>query len=83
MSEPLLLPNMDVNEDYAVYCCSHCLWRVCVESLFCCALLCVLSSFTIIPLGKRELVALLLWYSECHVSVIILCLFIMVLLVGL
>ena len=31
----------------------------------------------------RELVALLLWYSECHVSVIVLCLILTVPLVGL
>ena len=31
------------------------------------ALLSVLSSFAIIPLGKRGLVALHLWSSECHV----------------
>ena len=32
----------------------------------------VLSSFTITSLGKRELVALLLLCSECHVAVIFL-----------
>ena len=47
------------------------MWGFCVGFLFCCAVLCVLSSFAIIPLRKRELVALLLWYSElpcfcCH-----------------
>ena len=31
----------------------------CVCSVFCCALLCVLSSFAIILMGKRELIALL------------------------
>ena len=36
--------------------------------LFCFAILCVLSSFAIIPLVKRELVAILLMGSECHVS---------------
>ena len=35
------------------------------------AVLCVLSSLTIISLEKRELVALLLLCSECHVAVII------------
>ena len=30
-----------------------------IKSLFCFAVRCVLSSFAIIPLGKRELVALL------------------------
>ena len=44
---------------------------VCVKSLFCFAIVCVLSSFAIIWLGKRELVALLLLCSECHVAVIV------------
>ena len=30
---------------FIVYCCSHCLWRFCVRSLFCYPLLCILSSF--------------------------------------
>ena len=34
-------------------------------SIFCCALLCVLSSFAIILMGKRELVALLCLSSWC------------------
>ena len=51
----------------------------CVRSLFCYAVLCVLSSFVIISLGKRELVALL--YS--HVVVVALCLFLTVPWVGL
>ena len=38
-------------------------------SLFCCALLCVLSSFAIILKGKRELVALLLLSYGCLVTV--------------
>ena len=42
----------------------------CVGFLFCFAVICVLSSFAIISLGKRELTALLLLCSECHVSVI-------------
>ena len=33
--------------------------RICNCSMFCCALLCVHSSFVIILMGKRELVALL------------------------
>ena len=37
-----------------------------VRSMFCFALLCVHSSFAIISLRKRELVALLLLCSECH-----------------
>ena len=43
-----------------------------VRFLFWFAVLCVLSSFVIISLGKRELVALLLLCSEGHVSVIVL-----------
>ena len=46
----------------------------CVRSLFCCAVVCDPSSHAIILLGKRELVALLLLSSECHVTVIVLCL---------
>ena len=49
-----------------------------VGSLFCCAVPCVLSSFEIILLGKRELAAILLWYSECPFSVIVLCFFLTV-----
>ena len=45
------------------------------ESLFCYALLYVLSNFATISLVKRELVALLLLSSRCHVAVIFLCLF--------
>ena len=37
----------------------------------CFALLCVLSSFAINSLGKRELVAFLLLCSECHVAGIV------------
>ena len=33
--------------------------------MFCCALLCVLSSFAIISMWKRELVVLLCLYSWC------------------
>ena len=35
----------------------------CNCSMFCCALLCVHSSFAIISMGKRELVALLCFFS--------------------
>ena len=38
-------------------------------SMFCCALLCVHSSFAIISMEKRELVALLFLSSWCHVIV--------------
>ena len=41
------------------------LWEFCVCSLFCCALLSVLSSFAIILKRKRELVALLKLSSKC------------------
>ena len=40
----------------------------CVCSMFCCTLLCVLSSFAIILMGKRELVALLCLSSRCPVA---------------
>ena len=51
--------------------------------MFCCAVLCVLSSFAIILMGKRELVALLYLSSWCFVTVIVLWLFLMVPWVGL
>ena len=57
----------------------HCFSGFSVRSLFCFAVVCtVFSSFAIISLGMRELVALLLLYSECHVAVIVLLLFLMV-----
>ena len=43
--------------------------------MFCFSALCVFSSFAIIPLGKRELVALFLLCFECHVPDIVLRLF--------
>ena len=43
---------------FIVYCCFRSLLGFCVRSLFCCAGLCVLSSFAMISLGKRVLVAL-------------------------
>ena len=36
------------------YCCSNCLFYFCIWSLFCCAVLSIISSFAIISLGKRE-----------------------------
>ena len=42
----------------------------CNCSVFCFALLCVHSSFAIISMGKRELVALLCLYSWCLVIVV-------------
>ena len=68
---------------FIVYYFSRCLWGFVVKSLFCFAVLCVLSSFTIISLGKRELVALLLLSSLCLVTDFVLCLFLMLLWVGL
>ena len=57
---------------------------LCVCSMFCCAVLCVLSSFTIILMGTRELVAFLCLSSWClSVAVIVLSLFLTVLWVGL
>ena len=52
-------------------------------SLFCFAVFCVVSSFAIISLGKRELFALLLLCSECYVAVLALWLFLAVPWVGL
>ena len=43
---------------------------VCNCSMFCCTLLYVHSSFAIILIGKRELVALLSLYSWCLVIVV-------------
>ena len=40
----------------------------CVCSMFCCALLCVLSSFAIISMEKRELVACLCLSSWCLID---------------
>ena len=48
---------------FIVNCCFHGSLGFCVRSLFCCARLCVLSSFAMISLGKRELVALLVLSS--------------------
>ena len=42
----------------------------CNGSMFCCALLCVHSSFEIISMGKREVVALLCLSSWCLVIVV-------------
>ena len=42
----------------------------CNRSMFCCALLCVHSSFAIISMGKRKLVALLSLSSWCLVIVV-------------
>ena len=44
--------------------------RVCNCSMFCCTLLYVHSSFAIILMGKRELVALLSLSSWCLVMVV-------------
>ena len=42
----------------------------CNRSTFCCALLCVHSSFAIISVGKRELVALVCLSSWCLMIVV-------------
>ena len=44
--------------------------RFCDCSMFCCALLCVNSSFVIISMGMRELVALLWFSSWCLVIIV-------------
>ena len=68
---------------YKFDCCySHCLCGFHIRSLFWFAVLCVFSSFVIISVRKRELVALLLLCSKCHVSVIVLWLFLLVPRVG-
>ena len=41
----------------------------CNCNMFCCALLCLHSSFAIIPMGKREMVTLLCLSSRCLVIV--------------
>ena len=51
--------------------------------MFCCALFCVLSSFTSISMGKRELVNLLCLFSLCLVIVVVQWLFLTVPWVGL
>ena len=43
---------------------------LCVCSMFCCALLCVFSSFVVILMGKSELIALLCRSFWCIVVVI-------------
>ena len=45
----------------------HYIVGFCNCSMICCALLCVHSSFAIISMGKRELVALLCLFSWCIV----------------
>ena len=51
--------------------------------MFCYAVLCINSSFAIIPLGKGELIALFLLSSCCHANVSVPCLFLTVWLVDL
>ena len=58
-----------------VDCCADCLCGFCVTSLFCYAVLWVLSSFAIISLAKRKLVALPFLSSRCLAAVTVLCLF--------
>ena len=52
--------------------------EVCNCSMFCCTLLYVHSSFAIILIGKRELVALLSLSSWCLVNVMVVWLFLAV-----
>ena len=58
------------------------MWEFCVCSLFCYTVLSINSSFSLIPLGKRELIALFLLSSCCHATVSVPCLFLTVWLVG-
>ena len=48
-----------------------------------CAVFSDISSFAIISLGKRELVVLLCLSSWCHMAAVVLCLFLIMLWVGL
>ena len=70
-----------------VYCCSHCLWGggggFCVLSLFCYAVLSILSSFAITLLRNIELFALLELFSRWLVAVSVLFPFLTVPWVGL
>ena len=50
--------------------CQYNLLGFCNCSMFCCALLCVHSSFAIILMGKREMVALLCSFSWCLMIVV-------------
>ena len=68
---------------FIVYCYSHCLWGCCIWALFSHAVHSALSSFAIILLKKRELVAFLELCYCYHVAVIVLYLFLMVPWVGL
>ena len=70
--------------NHCLMCCSHCLWGLCVLSLFRNALLTcsILSSFAVILTGKRKLVVLLLLSPWCLVTVIVLWLFLVVPWVG-
>ena len=60
---------------FIVYCCSHCFGLFLSKALVLLGSACVISSFAIILLENRELVALLSLSSWCHVTVIVLCLF--------
>ena len=73
------------------FCCCYSLFIVlplfvvlCVRSLFCYAVLCVLSSFAVISLGMRRLIALLLLsFNSVLMAVTVLCFFLTILCVGL
>ena len=64
-----------------IRCCSHC-GVLCLFHVLLC-IVCVLSSFAIISMGKRELVALLCLFSLCLVIVVVQWLFLTVPWVGL
>ena len=70
---------------FIVECTSYCLWELCVWSMFCNAVHCVLSSFAIILVTKRngEMAALLCFSSWCFVIVAVLWHFLAVPWVGL
>ena len=66
-----------------MYCCSHCLWWFFVRSLFWYKVFSVLLICNHLDGEERELVALLLFFSLCLVTVILLKLFFGVSWVGL
>ena len=70
-------PPVELHQPGVNHCCSHC-GVMCLFHVFC-ALLFVLSSFAVVLMGKRELVALLCLSSWCLVIVISLRLFLMML----
>ena len=55
---------------YSLFIVTNIICGGCVRSLFCYAVIFALSCFVVISLGTRELVALLLLSSWCHVDVL-------------